>query len=118
GGHFVTGHIESMGTIIRRERTGQDCALEIASPPEDMSSVVCKNSDAFYGISLIFSAVAGKSCSDWFIPHTADVTDQAERTSAGFFATQRCFVARDEWPLLALTARDLLACVLSFFTGE
>src|SRR5882762_5769609 len=32
-GHFVTGHIDGLGRIIRWERSGQDHVLDVAAPP-------------------------------------------------------------------------------------
>src|SRR5262245_26951814 len=32
GGHFVNGHIDGLGKIIRWERAGQDYVLEISAP--------------------------------------------------------------------------------------
>src|SRR5258705_484567 len=34
GGHFVTGHIDGTGRIVRWERSGADHVLEIAAPPD------------------------------------------------------------------------------------
>jgi len=42
GGHFVTGHIDGIGTIIRWERMGQDHVLDIAAPAEVMRYIVSK----------------------------------------------------------------------------
>src|SRR5689334_21819710 len=36
GGHFVTGHVDGTGKIIRWERVGKDHVLDIAAPPEVM----------------------------------------------------------------------------------
>src|SRR5881394_833878 len=52
GGHFVTGHIDNVGRIIRWERAGQDRVLEIAAPPELMRYIAFKGSIAVDGISL------------------------------------------------------------------
>ncbi len=52
GGHFVTGHIDGIGKIIRWERAGQDHVLDIAAPPEVMRYVIHKGSIAVDGISL------------------------------------------------------------------
>ena len=79
GGHFVTGHIDGMGTIIRRERAGQDEALEIAAPPEVMRYIVLKGAIAVDGISLTVAAVAKRSFRVWIIPHTCEVTALRER---------------------------------------
>jgi riboflavin synthase len=79
GGHFVTGHIDGLGTITRWERLGQDHVLDIAAPPEVMRYVVFKGSMAVDGISLTVAAVQKKSFRIWIIPHTYEVTALRER---------------------------------------
>jgi riboflavin synthase len=79
GGHFVTGHIDGLGTITRWERMGQDHVLDIAAPPEVMRYVVFKGSMAVDGISLTVAAVQKKSFRIWIIPHTYEVTALRER---------------------------------------
>jgi riboflavin synthase len=79
GGHFVTGHIDGLGKIIRWERSGQDHVLDIAAPSEIMQYVVFKGSIAVDGISLTVAAVQRKSFRIWIIPHTYEVTALRER---------------------------------------
>jgi riboflavin synthase len=79
GGHFVTGHVDGLGKIIRWERTGQDHVLDIAASKEVMRYLVFKGSVAVDGISLTVAAVAQKSFRIWIIPHTYDVTALRER---------------------------------------
>jgi len=79
GGHFVAGHIDGVGKIIRWERAGQDHVLDIAAPPEVMHYVVFKGSMAVDGISLTVAGVQKKSFRIWIIPHTFDVTALRER---------------------------------------
>ena len=79
GGHFVTGHIDGLGKIIRWERAGQDHVLDIAASPEVMRYVVIKGSIAADGISLTVAGVARKSFRIWIIPHTYAVTALRER---------------------------------------
>jgi riboflavin synthase len=79
-GHFVTGHIDGTGKIIRWERAGQDHILEIAAPPEVMRYVVFKGSITVDGISLTVAAVSKKSFRIWIIPHTQEVTALRERS--------------------------------------
>jgi riboflavin synthase len=57
GGHFVTGHIDGVGKIIRWGRMGQDHVLDISAPHEVMRYVVFKGSIAVDGISLTVAAV-------------------------------------------------------------
>jgi riboflavin synthase len=79
GGHFVTGHIDGIGTIARWERQGQDHVLDIAAPQEVMRYVVFKGSIAVDGISLTVAGVRDQGFRIWIIPHTYEVTALRER---------------------------------------
>ena len=79
GGHFVTGHIDGVGTITRWERLGQDHVLDITAPSEVMRYVVDKGSIAVDGISLTVAGVQPKGFRIWIIPHTYEVTALRER---------------------------------------
>ncbi len=79
GGHFVTGHIDGVGKIIRWERVGPDHVLDIAAPPEVMRYVIFKGSIAVDGISLTVAGVDKKSFRIWIIPHTYEITVLRER---------------------------------------
>lgn len=83
GGHFVTGHIDGVGTIERWERAGQDHVLDIAAPAEVMRYIVFKGSVAVDGISLTVAAVRKKGFRIWIIPHTYEVTALRERQVGG-----------------------------------
>ena len=74
GGHFVTGHVDGLGKIIRWERAGKDHVLDIAAPPEVMRYVIFKGSMAVDGISLTVAGVQKKSFRIWIIPHTYEIT--------------------------------------------
>jgi riboflavin synthase len=78
-GHFVTGHIDGMGKIVRWERTGRDYGLQISAPAEILRYVVLKGSIAVDGISLTVAGVTRKSFRIWIIPHTREVTALRER---------------------------------------
>jgi len=79
GGHFVTGHIDGTGKIVRWERSGQDHVLDIAAPPEVMRYVVYKGSVAVDGISLTVAGVLKNGFRIWIIPHTFEVTALRQR---------------------------------------
>jgi riboflavin synthase len=79
GGHFVTGHVDGLGKIIRWERAGKDHVLDIAAPADVMRYVVFKGSIAVDGISLTVAAVQKKCFRIWIIPHTFEVTALRER---------------------------------------
>jgi len=79
GGHFVTGHVDGLGTIARWERAGRDHALDIAAPPTVMRHVILKGSITVDGISLTVAAVRTRGFRVWIIPHTYEVTALSER---------------------------------------
>jgi len=78
-GHFVTGHIDGVGRIVRWERVGRDHVLEISAPAEIQRYVVFKGSIAVDGISLTVAGVTRKRFRIWIIPHTREVTALRER---------------------------------------
>ena len=79
GGHFVTGHIDGLGKIIRWERAGNDHVLDIAAPADVMRYLVFKGSITVDGISLTVAGTDKKSFRIWIIPHTFAVTVLRER---------------------------------------
>ncbi len=79
GGHFVTGHVDGLGRIVRWERAGKDHLLDIAAPPDVMRYLVFKGSIAVDGISLTVAGVGKKTFRIWIIPHTFEVTALRER---------------------------------------
>ena len=83
GGHFVTGHIDGVGKIIRWERVGRDHVLDIGAPPEVMQYMVFKGSVAVDGISLTVAGVQKKSFRIWIIPHTYEITNLCEQSVGG-----------------------------------
>ena len=79
GGHFVTGHVDGLGEIIRWERAGKDHLLDISAPPEVMRYLVFKGSVTVDGISLTVAGVRKTNFRIWIIPHTFEVTVLRER---------------------------------------
>ena len=79
GGHFVTGHVDGLGKIVRWEKSGADHVLDIAAPADVLRYVVFKGSIAIDGISLTVAAVQLKRFRVWIIPHTFEVTVLRER---------------------------------------
>jgi len=79
GGHFVTGHIDGLGTITRWERLEKDHVLDVAAPAELMRYIVPKGSVAVDGISLTVAEVQKEGFRIWIIPHTYEITALRER---------------------------------------
>lgn len=77
GGHLVTGHVDGVGTVTRRQAAGADpagVAVEIEAPKELARLIAAKGSIAVDGVSLTVNAVAGRRFSVHLIPHTLAVT--------------------------------------------
>ncbi len=79
GGHFVTGHIDGTGKILKWEKVRDDYQLEIGAAPEVMRYIVLKGSVAVDGISLTVASVSKESFGIWIIPLTHKMTALGER---------------------------------------
>lgn len=79
GGHFVTGHVDGTGAILRWEKAGADWVLEVRPPAEMMRYFLYKGSVAIDGISLTVAEVGEDWIRCWIIPHTWEVTNLRER---------------------------------------
>jgi len=74
GGHFVSGHIDGLGTIIKKSRQKGSIILEIKTRPEILKYLIPQGSVALDGVSLTVARVSNFSFSVSIIPHTAEVT--------------------------------------------
>ena len=79
GGHFVTGHVDTLGAVDVFEPRGKDHYLRIRIPAEFGRYLVRKGSIAVDGISLTVAEVASDAFAVWIIPHTLTVTNLAEK---------------------------------------
>jgi riboflavin synthase len=79
GGHFVTGHIDGLGTVEIFEARGADYYLRVRAPAGSGRYLVHKGSVAIDGISLTVAEVEGEALAVWLIPHTIEVTNLREK---------------------------------------
>jgi riboflavin synthase len=79
GGHFVTGHIDALGTVEVFEQRGNDYYLRVRVPDGATRYIVHKGSIAIDGISLTIAEVTGTSFAVWIIPHTLEVTNLRQK---------------------------------------
>lgn len=79
GGHFVSGHIDAVGTLSRRYADGRSLVLEVSLPHDLMRYVAVKGSIAIDGISLTINTVNANLFSVNLIPQT-----QSETTLTGY----------------------------------
>ncbi len=74
GGHFVTGHVDGTGRVLRMTPAGRDWICEIACAPALLADMVPKGSIALDGISLTLVDVLSGSFTVHIIPHTYEMT--------------------------------------------
>jgi riboflavin synthase len=74
GGHFVTGHVDAVGTIKAVRTLPNYVEYRISIPKVLMRYVVPKGSVAIDGISLTVGEVKKDWFAVYFIPHTLEVT--------------------------------------------
>jgi riboflavin synthase len=75
GGHFVTGHIDCVGTLRHLEPRGKDFYAFIDVPAQFRRYLAYKGSIAIDGISLTVAEVTDTGFAVWLIPHTMEVTN-------------------------------------------
>jgi len=73
-GHFVTGHVDGIGTIKTKGAEKGEILLEIKASGDILDGIVLKGSVAVDGVSLTVAGVEDDSFSVYIIPHTAQVT--------------------------------------------
>ncbi|MDO8525042.1 MAG: riboflavin synthase [Candidatus Omnitrophota bacterium] len=78
-GHFVTGHVDGIGTIKTRKEEKGELLLEIKASEDILDGIVLKGSISVDGVSLTVSGVKDDSFSVCLIPHTAQATTLGAR---------------------------------------
>ncbi|MDG2308150.1 MAG: riboflavin synthase [Candidatus Binatia bacterium] len=78
-GHFVFGHVDTVGKIVSFEPEGEGQRLTISFPEDFGRFVADKGSVAIDGISLTVCSPGADRFSIALIPHTLEVTTLGER---------------------------------------
>lgn len=79
GGHIVTGHVDGVARIVRRDPEGDSVRFAFAPPPELMTYVASKGSVCLDGVSLTVNDVGTDRFEVNIIPHTQEQTTFAGR---------------------------------------
>ncbi|MCI0334656.1 MAG: riboflavin synthase [Planctomycetes bacterium] len=79
GGHYVTGHIDAVGTVHARHDDGDWCTMWFRAPWPQMKQMASKGSIAVDGVSLTLVDVAEDRFSVSLIPHTLNMTTLGRR---------------------------------------
>ena len=77
GGHIVSGHVDTTGTVKLIKNDSRSIYIEIEIPSDFTKYVATKGSVTVDGISLTSNLVEGNVISLNIIPHTAQVTNIA-----------------------------------------
>ncbi len=75
GGHFVLGHVDGVGKLLRSQPSGAGLDLSFQFPPELDRYLVFKGSIAVDGISLTIASLLETSFSVAVIPYTLENTN-------------------------------------------
>lgn len=86
GGHFVTGHVDAVATVIDVRPEGDSTRIEVSAPASLAPMIAPKGSISLDGVSLtvneVYDAADGPTrFSINIIPHTADHTTFGEITA-------------------------------------
>lgn len=79
GGHYVTGHIDAVGTIFARHDDGDWCTMWFQAPRPQLDQMASKGSIAVDGVSLTLVDVEADRFSVALIPHTLNMTTLGRR---------------------------------------
>lgn len=74
GGHFVQGHVDGTGKVVRLEASGQDHIVGVSVPPEIHRLCIDKGSLTLDGISLTIAELTTDGAVFWITPHTWEQT--------------------------------------------
>lgn len=106
GGHLVTGHIDGVGTIQRREQQGNAIQYTIEVPEGIARYCVQKGSITIEGISLTINEVSDNSFAVTIIPHTANVTTMGLRQVGDFVNLENDMIGKYVERLLQFSGKS------------
>jgi riboflavin synthase len=74
GGHYVTGHVDGVGRVVRSAEDGRSLRVDLEVPQPLARYVARKGSICVDGVSLTVNEVEGTCFGVNLIPHTLQVT--------------------------------------------
>jgi len=78
GGHLVSGHVDGVATLLRREPDGESVRMWLEAPASLARYVAHKGSVCLDGVSLTVNSVQAGRFSVNLVPHTLAVTTLGE----------------------------------------
>jgi len=83
GGHFVQGHVDGIGSLARRNDSGEDAVMGFRVAPALASQIILKGSVAVDGISLTVTRLEVDGFEVAVIPHTLRNTTLGQKRVGG-----------------------------------
>ena len=74
GGHFVTGHVDGIGTVAAVQPGGSGASVRVAVPETLVRYLARKGSVCVDGMSLTVNRIEGREFEVHLIPHTLSAT--------------------------------------------
>jgi riboflavin synthase len=78
GGHYVQGHVDGVGRVVRADPEGEGVRLRVEAPPDLLRYCVEKGSIAVQGVSLTVAALDATAFEVALVPHTLAATTLGE----------------------------------------
>ncbi len=94
GGHFVTGHIDGRGQIVKIEKQGRNRTFHFQASPKLVHLLARKGSVAVDGISLTVQAVRGSRFQIGLIPLTLRETSLGRKKEGDYVNLEIDLVTR------------------------
>ena len=83
GGHWVQGHVDGVGEVVRIEPEGEAQNFTFSAPQEIMRYAIEKGSVCVAGVGLTITGLDDMSFSVSLVPHTLAVTTLGELGQGG-----------------------------------
>lgn len=83
GGHFVSGHVDGVGTVGRVAPAGGNRVMAVKAPAALAKYIARKGSITLSGVSLTVNAMKGTEFTVNLIPHTLAKTNLGELRTGG-----------------------------------
>lgn len=94
GGHFVQGHVDTVGKVAKIQANAEDWRITVEVPPEHMPAIVPKGSITIDGVSLTIAEVQGNTFTVAIIPTTLERTTLSSLTQGMMVNVETDILAR------------------------
>ncbi len=93
-GHLVTGHVDSLGEVLRSEGSGENWFLDVKVAAAVLPFIWKKGSITLNGVSLTVNDVSGDKVSVGLIPETVKRTNLGDLKQGSFVNVEPDYMAK------------------------